>query len=153
MPSTISNGHQPKNDCKYTHYFTISPHLIVIFYSKKEKSTISLIWQTISLYSYYLLLTENQEEKRKTANACRLSNYSPHTTWILWNDQESKAVMESYVSIVSFDWLPGCIWLWGIFSSPCSECTSCFCSCSQLWLSCHPLLPHKCKQRVAEFWW
>ena len=33
---------------------------------------------------------------------CRFSHYSPHTTWISWNDHESKAVMELSVSIVAF---------------------------------------------------
>lgn len=39
--------------------------------------------------------------KRKTASN-RFSRYCSHTTWISWNDESSKAVIESLVSIVSF---------------------------------------------------
>ena len=43
------------------------------------------------------------ETKKKNGFNCRFSNFSPHITWISWNDQSSKAVIESSVSIVSFD--------------------------------------------------
>lgn len=40
--------------------------------------------------------------KEKRLLTSRLSNHSPYTTWVSWNDQESKSVMEPSVSIVSF---------------------------------------------------
>jgi len=49
----------------------------------------------------YLLISKRLKEKRLLT--CRFSHYSPHTTWISWNDQSSKAVIEASVSIVSFD--------------------------------------------------
>ena len=55
-PTTVSSGLLPKNNRKYTHYFTILSQMIAIFYSKMEKNTILLMFQT-SQYSFILFLT------------------------------------------------------------------------------------------------
>ena len=55
-PPPFGSGLLPKNNRKYTHYFTILSQMIAIFYSKMEKNTILLMFQT-SQYSFILFLT------------------------------------------------------------------------------------------------
>ena len=121
---------------------TIDSNFLLKNGEKHDFVNVSTMLFLIYLVSY-LLISKRLKEKRLWY--CRLSILSPHTTWISWNDQLSKSVMESSVSIVSFDWLLGYTWRWGISSLPCNECTSCFYSYSRYGFAYHPLQPHKCR--------
>ena len=57
----------------------------------------------IELRSWRISTVRYQSQKEKRLLICRFSHYCSHTTWISWNDQSSKPVMEPSVSIVSFD--------------------------------------------------
>jgi len=102
-PATIrkrtSAKEQPQIYTLFHYLVTFNSNFLLKNGEKHDFVNVSNKPISIHLVSY-LLISKRLKEKRLQ---CRFSHYSPHTTWISWNDQSSKAVMELSVSIVFFD--------------------------------------------------